>query len=106
MDDRRRRVRAARERSGGHAGRRRPAERRDARVRPDGRRRHRGFVRDRAFGRGGGGMKLGVAYDPEHESPDAWPVDYRKLKDAGIRYIRIAEFAWAARRPGGSAAGS
>ncbi|WP_158299563.1 beta-galactosidase [Paenibacillus antri] len=51
-------------------------------------------------------MKLGVAYDPEHESPDAWPVDYRKLKDAGIRYIRIAEFAWAARRPGGSAAGS
>jgi beta-galactosidase len=39
-------------------------------------------------------MELGVAYYPEHHSPEQWRVDYRKIKDAGIKRIRIAEFAW------------
>lgn len=39
-------------------------------------------------------MKLGVAYYPEHESPEQWGIDYAKIAGAGIRQIRIAEFAW------------
>ncbi|MFC5531185.1 beta-galactosidase [Cohnella yongneupensis] len=44
-------------------------------------------------------MILGVAYYPEHEVPEQWPIDYRKLADAGIKQIRIAEFAWAVLEP-------
>lgn len=44
-------------------------------------------------------MELGVAYYPEHEHPSQWADDYRKLAAAGIRVVRIAEFAWAALEP-------
>ncbi|PRX66426.1 beta-galactosidase [Cohnella sp. SGD-V74] len=44
-------------------------------------------------------MKLGVAYYPEHHKPEQWPIDYRKIKEAGIERIRIAEFAWACLEP-------
>lgn len=44
-------------------------------------------------------MKLGIAYYPEHETAAQWPIDYKKLQDAGIKRIRIAEFAWAVMEP-------
>jgi beta-galactosidase len=44
-------------------------------------------------------MILGVAYYPEHEQPEQWTIDYKKIKEAGITQIRIAEFAWAVLEP-------
>ncbi len=44
-------------------------------------------------------MKLGVAYYPEHHAADTWAEDYRLLREAGIRSIRIAEFAWSSIEP-------
>ncbi|MFC4098997.1 beta-galactosidase [Paenibacillus xanthanilyticus] len=44
-------------------------------------------------------MILGAAYYPEHEEPAQWPIDYKKLSAAGIRQIRIAEFAWTVLEP-------
>lgn len=44
-------------------------------------------------------MELGAAYYPEHHKPSDWPVDYEKIREAGIRYIRIAEFAWSQLEP-------
>ncbi|MHA6485040.1 beta-galactosidase [Paenibacillus sp. strain BS8-2] len=44
-------------------------------------------------------MNLGVAYYPEHHRADEWPADYEKIRSAGIKRIRIAEFAWAAMEP-------
>lgn len=44
-------------------------------------------------------MKLGIAYYPEHEQPEQWDIDYSKLAAAGIRSVRIAEFAWAVLEP-------
>lgn len=44
-------------------------------------------------------MEIGVAYYPEHEKSEQWPIDYKKLQDAGIPYIRIAEFAWSTLEP-------
>jgi beta-galactosidase len=44
-------------------------------------------------------MQLGTAYYPEHHSADVWPIDYRLLREAGIRTIRIAEFAWSSMEP-------
>ncbi|GMK43538.1 beta-galactosidase [Paenibacillus glycanilyticus] len=44
-------------------------------------------------------MKLGIAYYPEHEQPEQWDVDYGKLAAAGIRSVRIGEFAWTVLEP-------
>jgi beta-galactosidase len=44
-------------------------------------------------------MRLGVAYYPEHAEPEQWSQDLRKIKDAGIERIRIAEFAWSRLEP-------
>ncbi|OCT12367.1 hypothetical protein A8709_31560 [Paenibacillus pectinilyticus] len=44
-------------------------------------------------------MEIGVAYYPEHETSEQWPIDYKKLQQAGIPYIRIAEFAWSTMEP-------
>ncbi|MFD0673265.1 beta-galactosidase [Cohnella sp. GCM10027633] len=44
-------------------------------------------------------MILGVAYYPEHEVPEQWPIDYAKLAGAGVKQIRIAEFAWSVLEP-------
>jgi beta-galactosidase len=44
-------------------------------------------------------MEIGVAYYPEHEKSEQWPIDYKKLQEAGIPYIRIAEFAWSTLEP-------
>ncbi|BBH24105.1 hypothetical protein Back11_54500 [Paenibacillus baekrokdamisoli] len=39
-------------------------------------------------------MKLGIAYYPEHDQSSQWAVDYKRLAEAGVTTIRIAEFAW------------
>jgi beta-galactosidase len=44
-------------------------------------------------------MEIGVAYYPEHEKSEQWPIDYKKLQEAGIPSIRIAEFAWSSLEP-------
>ncbi|CAH1201789.1 Beta-galactosidase BgaA [Paenibacillus allorhizoplanae] len=44
-------------------------------------------------------MEIGVAYYPEHEKSEQWPIDYKKLQEAGIPTIRIAEFAWSTLEP-------
>lgn len=37
---------------------------------------------------------LGCAYYPEHWPPERWPVDAALMRDAGLRVVRLAEFAW------------
>ncbi|MDO4293605.1 MAG: beta-galactosidase [Eubacteriales bacterium] len=39
-------------------------------------------------------LVLGVCYYPEHWPRSAWAGDLRRMTEAGIRVIRIAEFAW------------
>ena len=39
-------------------------------------------------------LTMGVCYYPEHWDPALWRDDLRRMKDAGISVIRIAEFAW------------
>eukprot|EP00744_Colponema_vietnamica_P029761 GILI01046006.1.p1 GENE.GILI01046006.1~~GILI01046006.1.p1 ORF type:complete len:209 (+),score=43.96 GILI01046006.1:83-628(+) len=42
---------------------------------------------------------LGVAYYPEHWPRDKWEEDARRMKEMGITYVRIAEFAWSRIEP-------
>ena len=44
-------------------------------------------------------MQLGVCYYPEHWSRDRWPQDARDMMEAGIRVVRIGEFAWSRLEP-------
>ncbi len=37
---------------------------------------------------------LGVCYYPEHWPETVWPEDARRMRDLGISYVRIGEFAW------------
>jgi len=39
-------------------------------------------------------LKLGVCYYPEHWSEDLWEDDFKRMKDLGITYVRMGEFAW------------
>lgn len=39
-------------------------------------------------------LTMGVCYYPEHWDKSLWQDDLRRMKDAGITVIRIAEFAW------------
>ncbi len=39
-------------------------------------------------------MKFGVCYYPEHWPEARWPEDARLMREAGLTYVRIAEFAW------------
>lgn len=39
-------------------------------------------------------IELGVCYYPEHWDKRYWAEDLRRMKEAGIRTIRIGEFAW------------
>jgi len=43
---------------------------------------------------GFGELTMGVCYYPEHWDESLWADDLRRMLDAGIRVIRIAEFAW------------
>ena len=40
------------------------------------------------------GISLGTCYYPEHWERSLWRDDLRRMKDAGIFTIRVAEFAW------------
>ena len=44
-------------------------------------------------------MKLGVCYYPEHWPYERWSIDARMMADAGLTYVRIAEFAWTLMEP-------
>ena len=37
---------------------------------------------------------LGVCYYPEHWPREMWADDAKRMRDCGITYVRIAEFAW------------
>ncbi len=39
-------------------------------------------------------LRLGVCYYPEHWPETLWAEDLRRMKEYGIEYVRIAEFAW------------
>ncbi|HEV2557888.1 MAG TPA: beta-galactosidase [Microvirga sp.] len=42
---------------------------------------------------------LGVCYYPEHWPEDWWREDARRMRDLGIDYVRIGEFAWSRIEP-------
>lgn len=42
---------------------------------------------------------LGVCYYPEHWPESAWPDDAARMKDAGLSWVRIGEFAWSRLEP-------
>jgi len=42
---------------------------------------------------------LGVCYYPEHWPEENWPNDAARMADIGIRFVRIAEFAWSRLEP-------
>ncbi|WP_309141659.1 beta-galactosidase [Ensifer sp. ENS11] len=44
-------------------------------------------------------MKLGVCYYPEHWPEARWAVDARMMREAGIKLVRIGEFAWSRLEP-------
>ena len=39
-------------------------------------------------------LKLGVCYYPEHWDKSNWESDLERMKEAGIKVVRVAEFAW------------
>ncbi len=45
------------------------------------------------------GFALGVCYYPEQWPREGWAEDARRMRDLGLRYVRIAEFAWALIEP-------
>ncbi len=42
---------------------------------------------------------LGVCYYPEHWLEDFWAEDARRMRELGIAYVRIGEFAWSRYEP-------
>ena len=44
-------------------------------------------------------MQLGVCYYPEQWPEAGWPDDARRMAAMGIRFVRIAEFAWSRIEP-------
>ncbi|MBX7257629.1 MAG: beta-galactosidase [Candidatus Hydrogenedentes bacterium] len=44
-------------------------------------------------------MRVGVAYYPEHWEPSRWERDVAQMADAGIRVVRMGEFAWSRMEP-------
>ncbi|MBV8901280.1 MAG: beta-galactosidase [Verrucomicrobia bacterium] len=42
---------------------------------------------------------LGVCYYPEHWDEGRWPADLQRMRSLGIRYVRVAEFAWSRFEP-------
>ena len=45
------------------------------------------------------GLQLGVCYYPEHWDRSLWRDDLQRMKAAGIRVIRVGEFAWSKFEP-------
>lgn len=48
---------------------------------------------DKVFGRPGG-IPFGIAYYPEHWPKAVWADDFRRMREHGISFVRMAEFAW------------
>ncbi len=44
-------------------------------------------------------MRLGVCYYPEHWPEHMWPIDAKRMVDAGLTRVRIGEFAWSRIEP-------
>ncbi|WP_339106143.1 beta-galactosidase [Haloterrigena salinisoli] len=44
-------------------------------------------------------MSIGVCYFPEHWPRERWETDIRQMADAGIEYVRMAEFSWRVLEP-------
>ena len=44
-------------------------------------------------------MKVGVDYYPEQWDKSLWEADADKMKEAGVRIVRMAEFAWSRMEP-------
>jgi beta-galactosidase len=44
-------------------------------------------------------MTVGVCYFPEHWPRDRWETDAKQMAEAGIEYVRMAEFSWAVLEP-------
>jgi len=42
---------------------------------------------------------LGVCYYPEHWGVEKVEEDFRRMKELGIEYVRIGEFAWSRIEP-------
>ena len=42
---------------------------------------------------------LGVCYYPEHWDETRWPEDLRRMRSLGIKFVRVAEFAWSRLEP-------
>ena len=42
---------------------------------------------------------LGVCYYPEQWDSARWPVDLSAMRDLGLRYVRVGEFAWSRLEP-------
>ena len=43
---------------------------------------------------------LGVCYYPEHWEEDRWAIDAAQMVEAGLKWVRIGEFAWSRLEPG------
>ncbi len=44
-------------------------------------------------------QRLGVCYYPEHWPESVWAEDARRMRDVGLAYVRIGEFAWSRLEP-------
>ncbi|MFC7214923.1 beta-galactosidase [Saliphagus sp. GCM10025334] len=44
-------------------------------------------------------MSIGVCYFPEHWPSERWETDVAQMADAGLEYVRMAEFSWAVLEP-------
>ena len=44
-------------------------------------------------------IKIGIDYYPEHWDRSLWRDDLQRMKAAGIRVIRVGEFAWSKFEP-------
>ncbi|MFB6119915.1 MAG: beta-galactosidase [Halobacteriaceae archaeon] len=44
-------------------------------------------------------MTIGTCYFPEHWPRERWETDVKEMADAGIEYVRMAEFSWAEIEP-------
>jgi beta-galactosidase len=44
-------------------------------------------------------MQLGVCYYPEHWDEATWQPDAARMRDLGLRWVRIGEFAWSRLEP-------
>ena len=42
---------------------------------------------------------LGVCYYPEHWPQEWWDDDARRMREMGISFVRVAEFAWSRIEP-------